>query len=262
MSSDTDLKFVSNRHGQKLNVYTVNFGLHHTNMYKKQSNFTGIYTFMPSTTFSEYIRAQIKKQELSISETANKTKISRQALHKILNGDIKQARLTTLIQLSHALNLHPLEFFRQYFERHEFSPHVAKHYSERPNKDDYIAFIEDVTYPGNSLVTANEVFTKIWKVKNIGDIPWTKRKVICIDDEMVVSTSVFGENHQCGLVPETRSIDLEDTQPGEFLEISINFTAPPYPATVVSHWKMVDEHNNFCYPGNNPLMCHVKVLSW
>jgi len=217
---------------------------------------------MSSIGFPEYIRKHIEKQQLTITATAKKTNISRQALHKILNGDIKQARLTTLIQLSHALNLHPLEFFREYFKRHEFSPVVTKYYPDRLYKDDYIAFIEDVTYPGNSLVTVNEKFTKIWKLKNIGDEPWVNRKVICIDDEMVVSTSVYGENHQCGLVSETRSIDLMDTLPGEILEISIEFTAPPYPATVISHWKMTNEDGGFCYPENNPLMCHVKVVSW
>ena len=217
---------------------------------------------MTTTSFANYIREHIEKQELNISSTAVRAKISRQALHKILNGDIKQARLTTLIQLSHALNLHPLEFFRKYFERHEFSPNVGKHYSDRPHKNDYIAFIDDVTYPGNSLVSANELFTKIWRVKNIGDIPWVNRKIICIDDDMLVSTSVFGDSHQCGLSTQTKSIDLADTMPGETVDICIDFTAPPYPATVISHWKMTDEDGNFCYPGNNPLMCHVKVVSW
>ncbi len=217
---------------------------------------------MPTIDFSDYIRVNINKQKLSISATAQKAGISRQALHKILNGDIKQARLTTLIQLAHALNLHPLEFFREYFKRHEFSPNVTKHYSERPYKNDYIAFVDDVTYPGNSIVQAEETFTKIWRLKNIGEVPWINRKIICIDDEMVVQTSVFGDDHHCGLVAATRSVDLDDTLPGETVDVSIEFTAPPYPATVVSHWKMVDENGVFCYPGNNPLMCHVKVVSW
>jgi transcriptional regulator with XRE-family HTH domain len=216
---------------------------------------------METQAFSDYLRHCMDKQQLTIKGTAERAGISRQNLHKILNGGISQARLTTFIQLAHALNEHPLHLFRAFFDRTDFPSMGTTLRTESFHQNDDIGFIGDITYPDNSFVKTGQTFEKIWEIQNVGKLIWEKRRLICLDEQL----RVCSENNDCsivhGLTPDCHSVAVPVLKPDERWKVSICFSAPSYPCTVISHWKMVDASGNVCFPENQPLTCLVKVVS-
>lgn len=207
--------------------------------------------------FSEFFRKCMKKKGLSIKKTAELSGISRQNLHKILNGDVSQARLTTFVKLSYAVNEHPLHLFRIFLDSSGLSLKDSSFRTVSSEFGDDIGFIGDITYPDNSLVNANQCFDKTWEVQNIGKVTWQGRKLICLDDDLQSSHTTT-----TGLKPKFRMMELPIVEPDEHLTITIPFTAPSYPCTVISHWKMTDNLGRTCFPKNHPLSCCVKVVSF
>ena len=112
--------------------------------------------------------------------------------------------------------------------------------------DDSI-FVSDVTFPDGSSVKVNEKFEKIWEIKNNGLIVFENR-------------FLKEENPGCGLKPECSLVPLPRTLPGENLQISVVFTAPQYPGTYESYWKMVDASGRQCFPWKKGVRCCVKVI--
>lgn len=170
---------------------------------------------MRTQTFSDYLRQSIVNQKLSIKATAEKAGISRQNLHKILNGDIEQAKLSTFIKLAHALNEHPLDLFRAYFDKSEFPPVVNKKKFASHHQHDNTEFIADLTYPDYSLVNTGQTFKKQWRVQNSGEEVWENRKLICLDDQLSVH-SVSDDNGVIhGLTPKRTCVSAPIINPGE-----------------------------------------------
>lgn len=108
-------------------------------------------------------------------------------------------------------------------------------------------FIADVTYPNGDKVTVNERFNKVWRIKNTGMQIWKNR-------------FLKEENPGCGLISETNTIPIPTTYPGQEVDISIWFTAPKYPATCISYWKIVDESGRICFPWKKGIWCHINVV--
>lgn len=216
---------------------------------------------MKTQGFSNYLRKSIDKQQLTIKETAEKAGISRQNLHKILNGDIAQAKLTTLIQLAHALNKHPLDLFRAYLNHTDFPAINTKEQMVSHYQNDQTGFIGDLTYPDYSLVNTRQVFEKQWKVQNVGQRVWENRRLVCLDEQLTVYSTNDNRTIVHGLKADKPWLAAPRIEPDEDWTISINFTAPDYPCTVISHWKMIDQTGNFCFPESQPLTCLVKVIA-
>lgn len=192
--------------------------------------------------------------KLTRSELASNAGISRQTLYKLLNAEIDEAKLSTLIKLSQALMLHPMDLLKIYFDGT-----MLKHKASTDNS----GFLGDVTYPDNSIVMVNQLFTKVWEIKNIGKTTWKDRKLICIDEQLQVSSSDKELNikAQRGLTPITTSIDVPETKPGESIQLSVEFLAPDYACTAISYWKSVDSNGEYCFPELEGLSCLVKVIS-
>jgi transcriptional regulator with XRE-family HTH domain len=137
--------------------------------------------------FSTYLRQQIKAQGLSVAKIAELAGMSRQNLYKILSGDVSQARMTTMIKLAHALDIHPLYLFRKFLASYDIaiqdsSFEDTSFRTQSFHAGDDVGFIKDVNYPDNSLVNTGKTFEKIWKIQNTGRIGWKSRKLICIDE--------------------------------------------------------------------------------
>jgi hypothetical protein len=65
-----------------------------------------------------------------------------------------------------------------------------------------------------------------------------------------------------GLTPTQRVVPIEDTFAGGYVDIAVEFTAPPYPCTVYSYWKMVDStEKNFYFPKSQGIYCLVSVVA-
>lgn len=198
---------------------------------------------------------QIEETKINRTQLAKQANISRQTLYKLLNAEIEEAKLSTLIKLSHALKLHPVDLMRVFFSASNLNT----------NQPDNTGFIGDITYPDNSLVSPNQVFTKTWAVKNTGNVVWENRKLVCMDDRITVEKKHGEDFHvtmERGLTPSTTEINIPTTQPNETLEISVEFTAPNYPCTAISYWKSVDENGNFHFPEKEGLSCLVNVVAF
>ncbi|MDO9269642.1 MAG: NBR1-Ig-like domain-containing protein [Methylobacter sp.] len=216
---------------------------------------------MPLYELSEYVKQRINTLGLSMSELARQTGISRQGLYGLLDGTTGQAKISTLIALAKALQVHPMVLFRHLLHQLDlpkFSTTSAKY------QFDASGFVQDVTIPDNTTVLTDQVFTKIWEIQNIGHIDWLGRKMVCVDQNVdipAVPDQIVAPEPRRGLVPTRHVIDIPKTLPGDSVILSVEFTAPSYPCSLVSYWKMIDENEEICFPATEGLSCMVRVIS-
>ncbi|MDX1437088.1 MAG: NBR1-Ig-like domain-containing protein [Anaerolineales bacterium] len=100
-----------------------------------------------------------------------------------------------------------------------------------PSCTDNLTFLEDVTIPDGTVVEAGATLDKRWLIMNSGTCNWDQ------DYQLVhVSGSELGVSASQALFP-ARS----DTE----AEISIVFTAPDEPGTILSAWQAVNPEGDF-----------------
>lgn len=61
------------------------------------------------------------------------------------------------------------------------------------------------------------------------------------------------------LRPDHSILPIPNTQPGETVELSVDFTAPSTPCTVISYWKMLNPEGQFAFPASKGLWVKVRV---
>lgn len=208
---------------------------------------------MSKVDLAKVLHERTLQLKLSKSDVAKGAGISRQTLYKILNADIHEAKLSTIVKLSQVLQLHPMDLLRIYFKSMSI---------KNTQFEDDSGFIGDITYPDNTIVMSNQQFTKVWGVKNMGNTTWSNRKLICVDQhiEASISNKKINIKQQRGLRPLFDSIDIPTTKPGETIQLSVEFRAPAYSCSTISYWKSVDEEGSFCFPEKEGLSCLVKVI--
>jgi uncharacterized protein YkwD len=81
-----------------------------------------------------------------------------------------------------------------------------------PDCTNHATFVADVTIPDNSEVAAGALFTKTWRIGNLGTCTWGPEYTLThYSDERMSALS---------------SVPLDTTPPGDFLEISVDLRAP------------------------------------
>jgi hypothetical protein len=115
------------------------------------------------------------------------------------------------------------------------------------NFDD-ATFIADVTIPDGSIIHTDEPFEKVWAIKNTGCVAWKNRY---LREE---------NSGASGLVASTPRIAIPRTAPGETARLAVKFSAPKYPCTCESYWKMVDSKDRHLFPKKKGIYCRVKVI--
>ena len=90
---------------------------------------------------------------------------------------------------------------------------------------DALQFLGDVTYPDGSLVTRNNTFVKIWRIKNIGTCSWTPSYALVFTDG----------DHMGGPSAVALSGNVD---PGETIEIGVTLTAPKKDGNYLGYWKL------------------------
>ena len=217
--------------------------------------------YMSKLSLAQFLNTQMEELGLNNSAVAKRAKISRQTWYRLLNADVEEAKVSTLIRVAEALNTHVIYLLRLYFSNTPIYPtdNVKKEKVECSG-----SLVDDITYPHNSTVYTNEVFTKTWRVINTGTTAWENMTLVCRDEELVPSETCPYPNFQlldlC-LSPHQRILKIPYTKAGKTADISINFTAPSHPCTVVSEWQIADQQGITCSKECGVLHCIVKVIS-
>lgn len=88
-------------------------------------------------------------------------------------------------------------------------------------------FVEDVTVPDGEKLHPGELFTKVWRLKNSGNCPWT-----------VEYGAEFIAGDQLGALPD---VPIEGrVEPGESLDLSIQMRAPVRTGSYQGTWMLRD----------------------
>jgi hypothetical protein len=105
----------------------------------------------------------------------------------------------------------------------------------------------DMTYPDGSQVLLGQTFTKVWRLKNIGTVPWHGRFLA-----IAGGTTVLCES-------PTR-VPVPDAEPGQMVAVSVQVT-PKGVGTCHVLWKMVDADGALVLPDRNGVFYDVKVTA-
>jgi uncharacterized protein YkwD len=95
--------------------------------------------------------------------------------------------------------------------------------SATSNCTDAAILVEDVNYPDNTVVPANDKFTKIWKLQNTGRCTWTGYTIAFVSGDRMSS-------------PDTAPVP--ETEPGKPVDVSIELTAPATDGTYLGNYEL------------------------
>jgi hypothetical protein len=107
---------------------------------------------------------------------------------------------------------------------------------------DASAFIADITLPDCSHVHRGQLVSKVWRLKNVGTVPWTGYSLHRLD--------VPQQSNQCQTISD---IPIDDTAPGDLVDIRTEITAPKTPGFCFVRFKMVDASGQVAFPGSRPV---------
>jgi len=93
----------------------------------------------------------------------------------------------------------------------------------KSNCSDAAILVEDVNYPDNTVVPANEKFTKTWKLQNTGKCLWTGYTI----------AFVFGDR-----MSSPDSAPVPETEAGKPVDVSIELTAPANDGTYLGNFEL------------------------
>lgn len=205
---------------------------------------------MPKLNFSTLLISLAEQSGLSKKAIAERANISRTALYNLFNGEVSEAKLSTIVNLANALDIPPIELLKPYFNSLTLEQGAEEALMTHIDS----GFLADVTYPDNSIVFSEQVFDKVWSVRNTGRTTWKNLFLEC-QDEMV-----YMQGFPVGLQPIESKIPIPETAPGQKALISVQLKAPLLPCSAISRWKAVDAEGNLVFPDKFPLYCMVKVV--
>jgi hypothetical protein len=111
-----------------------------------------------------------------------------------------------------------------------------------PNPGDAGAFIGDITLPDCTHVARGSTSTKIWRFKNVGTAPWHGYVLHRID--------LPQQRNQCQTITD---VPIDDTEPGQIVDIKVMISAPMSPGFCFVRFKMEDASGRIAFPGNRPV---------
>lgn len=203
-----------------------------------------------------YIRNRAKELNLSLSEVCRLAGLSRQTIYSLGQVPAKLPTLQTVIALSEVLHVHPLRLLHLILD----DVLMVNKVCQRRQRGDESVFVRDVTFADGALVLPGQKFTKTWEIQNVGLVPWENRFLKCIDEQIIVHT-LRGETLALAhnLTPSALRIPVPYTAPGALVQLSVEFTAPEPPGTVLSYWKTEFSEGGLCFPDSSGLWVKVRV---
>jgi len=103
----------------------------------------------------------------------------------------------------------------------------------------------DVNVPDNTVISPGQVFTKTWKIKNVGICTWGEGY------KMIFS---YGDKMSGEAQPLTAAI-----APDEEVDVSVQFKAPDLPGTYASYWTLQNP-KGIAFQGNDGKVLYVQIV--
>ena len=204
-----------------------------------------------------YITERTRSLGISQSELCRLAAISRQTLHTLMTEQDKLPTLQTVMAIASALHVHPLRLLQIICDERVPMVATVRAHHKRGDKS---AFVRDVSYPDGALVLPGQRLLKTWELQNVGNVPWQGRWLQCMDEEVFVYQRSGEQLHLAlPLQPDALRVAIPDTAPGDSVQISVGFTAPNSPGTVLSYWKATHADGRLCYPGARGVWAKVLV---
>jgi len=108
-------------------------------------------------------------------------------------------------------------------------------------------FVADINYPDDTGVAAGSEFIKTWKIRNVGTCAWGAGYKV----------AYAGYSDKMGGAPAAITTVV---QPGQEIEVSVQFKAPTKPGVYVSAWTMANPQSvNFFDVNGKPFYLRVVV---
>lgn len=96
-----------------------------------------------------------------------------------------------------------------------------------PPCENNLVFMQDITVPDGQHFLAGQTIVKTWQVRNDGSCAWVRGYSLRLVDGVAM-----------GAIDRQA---LPEAVPGDVVEITMQFTAPPQPGTYRSAWKAFDQ---------------------
>ncbi len=112
----------------------------------------------------------------------------------------------------------------------------------------HASFVEDINIPDGTLISPEETFVKVWRLKNTGTCAWTTEY-----------QAVF----QSGAQMEGRDAFVfsdRDIQPGETVDILVELVAPDTPGEYKGYWILRDSGGNVFGLFNDNTAFYVEIV--
>jgi transcriptional regulator with XRE-family HTH domain len=211
------------------------------------------------------IRRRCRELGMTMQQLANEAALSRAHLYKLMSGATHDPSIGTLMKLSRVLKLPPVALFRLFMGPDLVVIGKAHHtvVQSKSRQGDVVAFSADVTLPDHAWVLPGERLTKKWSIQNVGSVPWEGRRLDRIDTEFVIGKWVGPQ-----LVPVLhahmdsmrKSIEIPYTEPGQPVELAMDFIAPMENCSSAALWRMRDADGHFSFPPQFILQVIVTVV--
>ncbi len=116
--------------------------------------------------------------------------------------------------------------------------------SPTPSCRESALFVEDVTYPDNTRLTAGEKFTKTWKLQNTGNCKWTGYTVAFVSGDKMEAPD---------------SVPVPETEANSTVEISVDLVAPSEDGAYAGNFELLDAEGESIPLGTEPTFW-VKIV--
>ncbi len=116
--------------------------------------------------------------------------------------------------------------------------------SPTPSCRESALFVEDVTYPDNTRLTAGEKFTKTWKLQNTGNCTWTGFTVAFVSGDKMEAPD---------------SVPVPETEANAKVEISVDLVAPSDDGAYAGNFELRDADGESIPLGTEPTFW-VKIV--
>jgi len=108
----------------------------------------------------------------------------------------------------------------------------------------------DITIPDGTEMTLNEIFSKTWRLKNVGSCTWTRQYAV-----VFFSGNSMGAHHTHYL--------LQEVDPGDVIDLTVDMIAPVTPGIYQSNWMLKDGEGEIFGIGPNgdaPFWVQIEVV--